>query len=67
MCAIIVAGVAEAAAKGDLQEIEDADLGQATKWKIAFHYQNRDKPCVIDVFMLRSLLVFLGLSGPGRP
>ena len=58
----IVAGVAEAAAKGDLKAIEDADLGQATKWKIAFHYQNRDKPCVIDVFMMRSLLVFLGLS-----
>ena len=58
----IVAGVAEAAAKGDLKAIEDADLGQATKWKIAFHYQNRDKPCVIDVFMMRSLLAFLGLS-----
>jgi len=58
----IVASVAEAAAKGDLQAIESADLGQATKWKIAFHYQNREKPCVIDIFMTRSLLVFLGLS-----
>jgi len=58
----IVASVAEAAAKGDLQTIESADLGQATKWKIAFHYQNSEKPCVIDVFMMRSLLAFLGLS-----
>ena len=58
----IVASVAEAAAKGDLQTIESADLGQATKWKIAFHYQNREKHCVIDVFMMRSLLAFLGLS-----
>lgn len=58
----IVASVAEAAATGDLQTIEAADLGQATKWKIAFHYQNRDTPCVIDVFMMRSLLAFLGLS-----
>ena len=58
----IVASVAEAAAKGDLKAIEDADLGQATKWKIAFHYQNRDMPSVIDVFMMRSLLAFLGLS-----
>lgn len=57
----LVVRVAEAAAKGDLQAVEDADLGQATKWKIAFHYQNRDKPCVIDVFMRRSFLVFLGL------
>lgn len=59
----IVVRVAEAATKGDLQAIEDADLGQATKWKIAFHYQNRDKPCVIDVFMPASFLAFLGKSG----
>lgn len=57
----IVAGVAEAAAKGDLQAIEDADLGQATKWKIAFHYQNRQRPCVVAVFMKRSLRAFLDL------
>jgi 5-methylcytosine-specific restriction protein B len=55
--------VAEAATKGDLQAIQDADLGQATKWKIAFHYQNRAKPCVIDVFMRHSFLAFLGMSG----
>lgn len=60
----IVADVAEAAAGGDLQAIEDADLGQATKWKIAFHYQNRERPCVVAVFMKRSLLAFLG--PPGR-
>lgn len=60
----IVADIAEAAAKGDLQTIEDADLGQATKWKIAFHYQNRERPCVVAVFMKRSLLAFLG--PPGR-
>jgi 5-methylcytosine-specific restriction protein B len=56
----IVADVAEAAARGDLQVIEDADLGQATKWKIAFHYQNRERPCIVAVFMKRSLLAFLG-------
>ena len=56
----IVAGIAEAAAKGDLLAIEDADLGQATKWKIAFHYQSRERPCVVAVFMKRSLLAFLG-------
>ncbi len=59
----IVVRVAEAATKGDLQVIQDADLGQATKWKIAFHYQNRDKPCVIDVFMQVSFLAFLDRSG----
>ena len=59
----LVVRVAAAAAKGDLQAIEDADLGQATKWKIAFHYQDRNKPCVIDVFMRRSFLAFLGMSG----
>jgi 5-methylcytosine-specific restriction protein B len=58
----LVAGVAEAAARGDLQAIEDADLGQATKWKIAFHYQNREKPSVVDVFTKPALLAFLGLS-----
>lgn len=55
----IVAGIAQAAAKGDLQAIEDADLGQATKWKIAFHYQDRNNPRILDVFTKTPLLTSL--------
>jgi len=60
----LVAGVAEAAARGDLQTVEDADLGLATKWKIAFHYQDREQPGVVDVFTKSALLAFVGLSDP---
>jgi 5-methylcytosine-specific restriction endonuclease McrBC GTP-binding regulatory subunit McrB len=58
----IVVGVAEAAGTGDLQAIENADLGQAMKWKIAFHYQNREKPSVVDVLTKSALLAFVGGS-----
>lgn len=62
----IIVGVAEAAAKGELRVIENADLGQATKWKIAFQYQDRDKPCIVDIFLREALLVFLGLQDTGQ-
>ena len=40
-----VVQVADWAAKGDLDAIESFDdLGEAFKWKIAFHYQNRQTP-----------------------
>ena len=61
----IVANVAEAAQRGDWQAVEDADLGPATKWKIAFHYQNRDEPGAVDVFIKAALMAFVGVSDAG--
>lgn len=46
-----VARVAEMAAKGDVDGIEAfKHLGEAFKWKIAFHYQNRENPVIVPVF-----------------
>lgn len=61
----IVVNVAEAAQQGDWQAVEDADLGPATKWKIAFHYQNRDEPGAVDVFIKAALMAFVGVSDAG--
>lgn len=55
----IVVRVARAASVGDLNSIEAADLGRAYKWKIAFHYQDRQKPVIVGVFKRENLLAFL--------
>lgn len=56
-----VVQVAALAANGDLDGIEDFDhLGEATKWKIAFHYQNRQAPVIVDIFKKAPLAVFVG-------
>jgi 5-methylcytosine-specific restriction protein B len=53
--------VAALAANGDLDGIEVFDrLGEATKWKIAFHYQNRQTPVILDIFKKAPLAVFVG-------
>lgn len=53
--------VATLAASGDLDGIEAFDhLGEATKWKIAFHYQNRQTPVIVDIFKRAPLAVFVG-------
>jgi len=46
----IVAEVARAAREGRLDAVEAADLGHATKWKIAFLYQDRAHPQVLPIF-----------------
>lgn len=56
-----VAQVAALAARGDLDGIEAfTHLGEATKWKIAFHYQNRQAPVIVDVFKRAPLAAFVG-------
>lgn len=56
-----VAQVADWAAKGDLNAIESFEhLGEAFKWKIAFHYQNRQTPVIVDIFKRAPLAVFVG-------
>lgn len=56
-----VVQVADWAAKGDLNAIESFEhLGEAFKWKIAFHYQNRQTPVIVDIFKRAPLAVFVG-------
>lgn len=62
-----VAQVADWAAKGDLDVIESFEhLGEAFKWKIAFHYQNRQAPVIVDIFTRAPLAVFVGGTGSQR-
>lgn len=51
----IVSEIAVAARNGDLAAIENADLGDVTKWKIAFLYQNRSNPTVLPIYKRESL------------
>ncbi|MEB2337432.1 MAG: AAA family ATPase [Nitrospirales bacterium] len=56
-----VAQVADLAEKGDLEGIESfKHLGEAFKWKIAFHYQNRQAPVIVDIFKRAPLAVYVG-------
>jgi len=61
-----VAKVADLAAQGDLAGIDAFDhLGEAFKWKIAFHYQNRQAPVIVNSFKRALLAVYVG--GTGSP
>ena len=56
-----VVQVATLAAQGDVDCIDAfKDLGEATKWKIAFHYQNRQQPVIVDVFKPAMLAAYTG-------
>lgn len=56
-----VGQIAVLAANGDLDGIEAFDhLGEATKWKIAFHYQNRQQPVIVDIFKRAPLAAYTG-------
>lgn len=55
-----VAQMADWAAKGDLDAIESFEHpGESFKWKIAFHYQNRQAPVIVDIFKHEPLAVFV--------
>lgn len=54
--------VAHAAREGNLQAVDQADLGEAIRWKIAFLYQNRSEPTVLPVFSGNMLSVLTGKS-----
>lgn len=56
-----VVQIADLAANGDLDGIEAfAGLGDVTKWKIAFHYQNRQQPVIVNAFKHEMLAAFVG-------
>lgn len=53
--------VATLAAQGDVTGIEAFEqLGEAFKWKIAFHYQNRQEPVIVDIFKRAPLAAYTG-------
>lgn len=55
--------VASAARRGDLASVEKADLGTVTKWKIAFLYQDRAHPTIVNIFKLDHLRA---VGSPGQ-
>jgi 5-methylcytosine-specific restriction protein B len=59
----LIAGIAQAAREGRLDDIDALDLGHATKWKIAFLYQDRAHPVIAPVFKRAMLDALPGVSG----
>lgn len=59
----LVIKVAKAARTGDLETVELTDLGNVTKWKIAFLYQDRNAPCVLPIFKLDHLQAVIESKG----
>ncbi|QGA39239.1 AAA domain-containing protein [Burkholderia glumae] len=56
-----VVQVATLAMEGDVDGIEAfKDLGEAFKWKIAFHYQNRHEPVIVGIFKRAPLVAYEG-------
>lgn len=54
-----VVRVTQLARSGDLESIEAfTGLGEVYKWKIAFHYQNRTNPTIVNVFRPEALAAF---------
>jgi 5-methylcytosine-specific restriction endonuclease McrBC GTP-binding regulatory subunit McrB len=55
-----VVQVATLAAEGDLDGIDALPLDEAFKWKIAFLYQNRQAPVIVNIFKRAPLVAFVG-------
>jgi 5-methylcytosine-specific restriction protein B len=62
-----IVSVANAARTGDLASVQNADLGDAIRWKIAFLYQNRDERVLLPIFSIQMLAVITGQSGKVDP
>lgn len=58
-----IAQVVHWAEKDDLEAIDAFEqLGEVFKWKIAFHYQNRQSPVIVSIFKRAWLASYLGDS-----
>ena len=56
-----IAQVADLAAEGNVDGIGAfTHLGEVLKWKIAFHYQDRRVPVIVDIFKPAPLAVLVG-------
>lgn len=58
----ILCSAAQAARVGDLTQVQKADLGTVTKWKIAFLYQDPQHPCVLPIYKQESLQALAGAT-----
>ena len=56
----IIVNIALSAHSGNLTAIEQADLGEAIKWKIAFLYQDRNTPIILPIYKSEMLKVLVG-------
>ncbi len=63
----IILDIAQASRRGDLAAIDAADLGTVTKWKLAFLYQDREKPTVLPVYLEDSLRLASGMAKSATP
>ncbi|EEU8400460.1 AAA domain-containing protein [Campylobacter lari] len=45
-----IVDIIHASKNNDFETIENIDFGDATKWKIAFHYQNVNNIKIVDIF-----------------
>jgi 5-methylcytosine-specific restriction protein B len=55
--------VIKAAKTNDLDTIENASLANLFKWKIAFLYQQQNKPCIVNIFSKDKLDELTDLPG----
>ena len=62
-----VIAIAEAALRGAYDEIEGIDFSPIIKWKIAFLYQAKDKPGVIDIYKKDMLMKAVGEENSQLP
>ncbi|KRG74270.1 McrB [Stenotrophomonas ginsengisoli] len=61
-----VLAIAEAASRGELDVVDRSRLGESYRWKIAFHYQQRDGAPFPCVFSRKPLLHAMGLPATDR-
>ena len=62
-----IVSIIDAVQKGDLNRIDDIDIGNAYKWKIAFHYQpSLEKPVCLDIFKRKGLEYVSGLPAGSK-
>lgn len=52
--------IVEAAAAGDYAAVEEVDFSPAVKWKLAFVYQSKDRPGVVDIYKKEMLMKAVG-------
>lgn len=59
-----IIAIVAAAKAGNLKAIQEIKFGEAVKWKIAFQYQDRSNPCIVDIYKPAPLRSFMGKSDP---
>lgn len=56
---LLVLDVIEKAMSGNIEAIDGIDLGDAYKWKIAYHYQNLEQLPLVPIFTKSALVEYL--------